>query len=512
MLTKKEAEQSADEAPDLQAGGLGDQAEHRPEQVAEFQCDADTITLVRRGETRQTVSRIDALDTVRLIAAVHIVIFHHAKPMTPALWGSAWIPFFFALSGFGAAQAQLQRFGGELPFLPLMPRRNTLCRRFAAVWPLYALALLATVLTAKFRPEPVGAACCIGRPWLQFVVELLLLQAWAPTGFTNDGSYNGVGWYVSALTCCWLLEPTFFALAAASTRSHRRLIAALFGIVAWVLIWPFAVCMATWGFATVDISGTSVLWNRVPALSYLHQYLSGTFIAFTVKRTPICAGHLCRNSMGVLVAITLVCVSWVDTARFGPWSGESFEMLYQLNVIVVSDWSPLQVQAAWFKRVGLLLPLHFTLIYALTNPKDLLSRLLAHWPWPFLGRECAYGIYILQVSVHEALAAVAHWDGRLDAVPMLIELVVLILVAACANRFVQQPCSCLIVRWFAGSDTRKETDRNNEVSRRIVTDICGRVQRDSDSSVKRIIETTETELPCTSDISAAKPATIVSHV
>eukprot|EP00404_Azadinium_spinosum_P042374 CAMPEP_0180831820 /NCGR_PEP_ID=MMETSP1038_2-20121128/76526_1 /TAXON_ID=632150 /ORGANISM="Azadinium spinosum, Strain 3D9" /LENGTH=125 /DNA_ID=CAMNT_0022875011 /DNA_START=24 /DNA_END=398 /DNA_ORIENTATION=+ len=85
-------------------------------------------------------------------------------------WGASWVPFFFTLSGFVITYSQLNRQDPEemdavVPFLQ---------RRFAAIYPLYALSLAWGLMLAMTRAESVGASM-----WTTLPVNMLLLQAWS---------------------------------------------------------------------------------------------------------------------------------------------------------------------------------------------------------------------------------------------------------------------------------------------------------------------------------------------
>ena len=50
---------------------------------------------------RRLQQHVVALDIPRLLAAVHIVLYHTHEKSTCFVWGVTQVPFFLALTGFG---------------------------------------------------------------------------------------------------------------------------------------------------------------------------------------------------------------------------------------------------------------------------------------------------------------------------------------------------------------------------------------------------------------------------
>ena len=190
-------------------------------------------TSLLAGTPRKLAKDVPAIHVLRLLGAVHVVLFHCAAvpegwPSTAfstfVTWGSSWVPFFFVLSGFGAAYSQVGKVGLQAASStgPLFPDWRTLMRRALAVWPMVLFAIAVT-LPVKTLPgainfgftEPLSAVHMAR----QVFIESFMLQAWFPTDFFVMTPYqiNGPAWYVSALALAWFYEPLVIRLAALGT-------------------------------------------------------------------------------------------------------------------------------------------------------------------------------------------------------------------------------------------------------------------------------------------------------
>lgn len=185
---------------------------------------------------------IVSLNYLRMVAAIHIVFFHFwaGSPMGPgAGWGCSWVSCFFLLSGFGPTHSKLsgrartvrQLFATE--GLSVMPQRRVLWRRLVSIWPTFAVSVLLTVM---IQCVCFGSSVRVA----QMVVELLLLETWMPASWFLSGAYVIPGWFLSALSGCWLLEPAFVKLAfSVFQRGPIAISLMIVAVLAWVLFAPF---------------------------------------------------------------------------------------------------------------------------------------------------------------------------------------------------------------------------------------------------------------------------------
>jgi peptidoglycan/LPS O-acetylase OafA/YrhL len=168
----------------------------------------------RRGPTR---ARLDSLTGLRFFAA-GIVFFHHIFEMTSGTLrealmavfaqGRAGVSFFFVLSGFVLAWS----------LRPGDPARSFWRRRFARVWPAYAVAAVIGYAVSRYLD---GRSFSIEK----LATDLAMLQSWVPAKPWYF-SINPVGWSLSAEAFFYLTFPLY---AAAILRMRGRSAAVLAG-------------------------------------------------------------------------------------------------------------------------------------------------------------------------------------------------------------------------------------------------------------------------------------------
>lgn len=179
------------------------------------------------------------LTSIRGIAAWWVVLFHLRFLLQP--WiptpvfallgrGNLAVDLFFVLSGFVIAL----NYGGR-PGRDWASLRDFLFRRFARVYPLHLLMLLAFAAYA-------GAAVTFGGTLLEaqdpgyFLSSLLLIQNW---GFYDVLRWNVPAWSISAEFFAYLLFPALIGIAA----PRRR---ATWVLVVSVLLLGLAIQAAFW--------------------------------------------------------------------------------------------------------------------------------------------------------------------------------------------------------------------------------------------------------------------------
>eukprot|EP00966_Prymnesium_polylepis_P253712 5863817-Prymnesium_polylepis.1 len=107
----------------------------------------ETSRLVPSGAPIKLSKELPALHTLKLLAALHIVLTHFSEANIGShlfgVTGSTWLSAFFCLSGLGPAHSRLSG-PAELRKGSLLPLPRTLARRLLSVYPLYLLGLLAS--------------------------------------------------------------------------------------------------------------------------------------------------------------------------------------------------------------------------------------------------------------------------------------------------------------------------------------------------------------------------------
>jgi peptidoglycan/LPS O-acetylase OafA/YrhL len=160
-------------------------------------------------------NRYRALDGYRFVAASLVVFYHYnldfglgLETYLPAVKNLyALVDFFFVLSGFVIATGYIDRVG-------TLPQYVTFIRRrFARLYPLHAITLLANVGLAVIMA--LGLAKANHAEFFRLSAlpaNITLTQAW---GFLSAPSFNVVSWSISAE---WFLYLVFPALALLARR------------------------------------------------------------------------------------------------------------------------------------------------------------------------------------------------------------------------------------------------------------------------------------------------------
>jgi peptidoglycan/LPS O-acetylase OafA/YrhL len=206
------------------------------------------------------MKRLYALDTLRGVAALAIVVWHwqhffavsgdwqegwqrSAQPLYPLLkplYEAGWmaVDLFFPLSGFiffwlyGEQIAARRMEGGRFAWL-----------RFSRLYPLHLATLLAVAIMQYFFLRATGSHFIYdANDWQHFAAGLVLAQQWLPPNI--EQSFDGPAWSVSIEV---LLYGVFFALCRFKLGGWRT--AALVSIAAiFLLRWNLFIARGLMGF------------------------------------------------------------------------------------------------------------------------------------------------------------------------------------------------------------------------------------------------------------------------
>lgn len=132
-------------------------------------------------------------------------------------YGYLAVDFFFLLSGFViwmTAHQQLLTYGGSAiwPFLR---------RRFARIYPLYALMLGLTILFAIVLN--ISGKDSSSYPWHELPLHISMTQNW---GFTNELQWNHPAWSISTEMAAYLLFPILVLCTPIARAPHWALLMA----------------------------------------------------------------------------------------------------------------------------------------------------------------------------------------------------------------------------------------------------------------------------------------------
>jgi peptidoglycan/LPS O-acetylase OafA/YrhL len=247
-----------------------------------------------RPATGQPASRGGALDALRFVAALLIVLYHYGTEAPTALAslhpvferGYLATDFFLILSGFVLGRAYgAQVLGGRVSLFGFLKKR------VARIWPaqLVVLAAIAAVVAGvgllgvspenpqNFTPTAIA-------------MQALLVQAW---GVPGGGGWNHQSWSLSALLVCYAMFPLLWAGVSRLRGAVTPLAIGLITVVAGDLI-----CMAAFGRHIYDLEFHLGVIRAAPL------FLLGVCIARVVEqgRPPVAVAQ----AMAVLAVIAVV--------------------------------------------------------------------------------------------------------------------------------------------------------------------------------------------------------------
>ena len=351
-------------------------------------------------------SEILPLTSLRFGAALYVFLFHvHIRwPLTAGRFasnvlqeGAVGMSWFFMLSGFVLAYRYYQDGAGYGSYL---------VNRFARIYPIYAVAAVATLpfLGVSIAGDsPASLARGLGQIAFLLIANVLMLQAWFPQLFEywNDGA----SWSLSVEVFCYLVFP--FLMAGLRGRSGRLIAAAL--VAAYLL-------------------------GVMPGLSYMlfdPKPRPGIFYSMPIFRLPefvlgICAYLLARR-----------------LKMKSGWRMETAALVAGLGLAVylgvVGDGLPLFVGHNW-----LLLPVIAFGFAVLGTSRGPLARLLSAGPLVWAGK-ISYCFYSFQPLVLTPLIRyrgdLARWFPWLgdDRLLVLSAFVTLLCVSALAYQWIEEP-------------------------------------------------------------------------
>jgi peptidoglycan/LPS O-acetylase OafA/YrhL len=326
------------------------------------------------------VSRLNALTSLRFLAAFAIVIHHSRGTLLTADTLSNWpldsaVSFFFVLSGFILTHVY-----------PELPTRQHVIRflvaRFARLWPVHVLSLLVALLLI---PD------FLLKSELAFIANISATHAWVPRG-DFFFSFNAVSWSISAEVGFYLMFP--FLINNLRSTWGRKLALSL--LAALLLI---AVCVM------LDL----------PSFDPNHKGLTSTGLLYT---NPL--ARLFEFVLGMVAAV------WWKTYRQRVDNSNTIQWtLIECTSIAAVIIYIVYLRLPAFGFVSPLLPGNLTnwlvhtdispffalLIVVTANGAGWISRALGSALFVFLG-EVSYSVYMLHQIILGCLA-------RYELIPLI---------------------------------------------------------------------------------------------
>jgi peptidoglycan/LPS O-acetylase OafA/YrhL len=307
--------------------------------------------------------------------------YHFAPPsIKTSVWlfskGQEAVTFFFLLSGYFLHISSKAPIGA----------RDLFKSKLKAVLPLYYSTLLACILIELLNGRT---------PWITFVLDALLLQAWVPGEQT---SINSPAWFMSALMACVVLY--VFCLR----RCVTPLTAVRFMFIS-LSFWLFSQFSLCWLIEFIPEPAPYFL-TYFP-LSHLSSFLLGVAVSkLHDEKFP-------RNlSLGRSLGLCITSILF--------W-------LYALKEI-----NQFPETLARLAQVGLLAPLSGMLIFSIAT---IPHAVLMHFDRAYIRffGAIAFPIFLFQVPVFKTIERTSIYFGLLQSKPeyFFISFMVLLLIASC---------------------------------------------------------------------------------
>lgn len=215
------------------------------------------------------------LTGVRGVAALWVVLLHLIVVVSALVPGDVargfrflaspgflGVDLFFVLSGFVIAYNHTETFA---PGVDGAAYRRFMGSRFARVYPVHAVILVALLVAVRVLHAPVGAMDPARWSTAQLIESFLLVHAW--TG--HAAAWNSVSWSISCEWFVYLLFPWFAA------RSYHRLrrasLGALWGTIVGLLTLPAIVAIAWPGAPARLLLQVTCLFAAGCVLHELHR-------------------------------------------------------------------------------------------------------------------------------------------------------------------------------------------------------------------------------------------------
>ena len=367
-----------------------------------------------RGEAAKKMqpSKIFPLTSLRFFAAFAIVV-HHSRGAFLDVDFVDSIPFdqgvslFFVLSGFILLY--------KYPSLPSWAVvRSFWIARFARIWPLHALTMVAAIpLALPVLASPDAA-----------VLNLALLHGWVPS-YVYYFSFNAVSWSIST-------EVGFYALFPLLVVNFERtwwwkllgsamLLVTLIVLCQWLAVPPFSL-------ENHGISSHGLL--DINPLARLFEFVLGMTIALAWRFRPALGDGVLLWTIAELVVLILVAWSVMRG------TGLLYDYIKLSPLPVASEWSVFGSSCIAF---GLM-------IFVFASGTGLISRALSIAPLVFLG-EASYALYL----VHQLMisAYVTNYGTAIGWLSFSAFTGAVILVSSIAYLAVERPARSAIKKWAA---------------------------------------------------------------
>ena len=355
----------------------------------------------------------DALTGMRFVAALVVFLAHFRsrfETQLPLLNADVAVGFFFMLSGFILTHAYR---GGIAPG----SRTRFYVARFARIWPLHAVCLIAFywVVVKNVLPDT-------GPAWMRFLATAALLQSWS-TDQRFIIQLNGASWSLSVEAFLYAVFPLLIVL------NERRFTRAYLGIAAGTaLALILGEQLVARSFVDMNAAGTVIKF--IPAMRLL-EFVSGIAAArWMAERRERKAGSMAHETAIDLLAIGSLVVADLLIGHFGWMSG------------LLTRSAPVSMR---FLGTGFGYGLAFAFLFTrFSCSRGLVAMLLSNRIAVFLG-EISFAVYVVHASVQIAFKQSAWAKGVDWRITLAVSLAATLAASTVLHLWVEKPARELIL-------------------------------------------------------------------
>eukprot|EP00928_Gymnodinium_smaydae_P020256 TRINITY_DN17832_c0_g1_i1.p1 TRINITY_DN17832_c0_g1~~TRINITY_DN17832_c0_g1_i1.p1 ORF type:complete len:505 (+),score=49.28 TRINITY_DN17832_c0_g1_i1:170-1684(+) len=374
----------------------------------------------RSGETstKSGSVRFDALDGTRWIASIHIVTYHFYQ-WEPSLrdhsmWFSVWTQYFFMLSGFVLAYAEMVRSPKKGDSMPM---HKYIRRRLIVVYPIYLFSLILTI--ASHGQRPVAG-------WMMLPLHIALVQAWLPICVPEDGwhlmspwTYNGDAWFLSVLFLYW------FSLRALARFFRSKDITFCGSVLVVCTMFPWFIMTAR-GYIEQQPQCQELckayveLYVRASPFGYFHIFVAGVALARCFILTAMRDARTGSSPQHDSDALELAVQSAPWIFKYGCVLGYG---TYFTLMFLAPDWMAMDKYYYYFHNGGMLPVMLLIIMGASVGIDPIATWLLRSKPMMVLG-SISYAQYLMQHILRHMMDDFFGWTDnallRACFVPMLV--------------------------------------------------------------------------------------------
>lgn len=343
--------------------------------------------------------RIKALDGLRGVAAMVVLLHHLGVPGFGDYLGRCVITLFFILSGY------LMRWRYPKVSLTWDAWRHIMLKKAIRFYPLHWLALSVLLLFSAW-----------GWRW-DLPLHVALLQSLIPCS-SYCFSYNLTAWFISTLMVCYALFPVVTMILNKLNLFSR------IGLQVGILI-----CF--WTLASTVWHPSSNYYFYIFPPARLIDFMTGMILCDVVANSSCATRALSQMAWSVIEVLSIIVV---------------VAFVYMVKFIHVEFFKPMSYALWWYLPVCIVL----TALVFHRQTVGCVSRLLSTKPIVFLGR-ISMEVFLLQHVTLSICRKSTEWLGLMDRVMLVdaISVAATIIIAYIAHRFCTMPLGSLQRRYLS---------------------------------------------------------------